>query len=150
MQNVSREGLKLQARGSDFPPLCSVTSLSQLMLHFPSRAMHWAENNSHFALCTVLWNNSIAKVSLYLSASSPELPLEEFEFHLDSYSWAQNTYWKQKSITFNDAQMWLTCNNRRLSVIQELNGCTGQDHALVFQSWREEGHFFKWHLLSTR
>lgn len=34
-------------------------------------------------------------------------------------------------IPFDSGSTSLTCNNRRLSVIQELNGCAGQDHALV-------------------
>lgn len=31
----------------------------------------------------------LVNVSLYLSAGSPELPLEKLQFHLDSYSWVQ-------------------------------------------------------------
>lgn len=80
----------------------------------------------------------------YLSASSPELPLEELQLHLDTNSWTQRTKKKKaRQVTLrcrsvkSDAEMVkpsFTCNNGRLPVILELNGCAGQNHALVFQS----------------
>lgn len=46
------------------------------------------------------------------------------------------------NIRFDCGEMGLTCNNRRLPVVQELNGCAGQHHALVFYSCGEEDTAF--------
>lgn len=75
---------KLERRGT------FLTWLSQLMLHFPSRAVHCTQNTSGFAVTrlvtSVLFPSSSCLLVRYLSASSPELPLEELELHLDANS----------------------------------------------------------------